>query len=246
MKILTLNTWQERGPWQERWEVILAGIKKEQPDICCFQEVFNPQWAEEVRKRTGMQGLVFPPVPSGLMILTAHPVRESSFLTMKTKSPTEDYLRYAVWADIEINGQSLGVFNTHLSWRLPESEIRVRQVEELLAFIEARAGERETVVTGDFNAVPESLEIRLMLEKGFQDAYALLYPHQPGLTWNNQNPFTASSSVFLPDRRIDYIFYRHPAKLLSRLLDVRLVFNQAGQRGIWASDHAGVLAVFET
>ena len=49
MKILTLNTWQERGPWQLRWKVISQGIAEYQPDLIGFQEVFNPDWAQEVK-----------------------------------------------------------------------------------------------------------------------------------------------------------------------------------------------------
>ena len=75
MKILTLNTWQERGPWQERWELILEGVSKWSPDIIGFQEVFNRDWAEEVRKRLNFPYLIFPKQPSGLMFLTREKIR---------------------------------------------------------------------------------------------------------------------------------------------------------------------------
>ena len=41
MKILTLNTWQERGPWRERWEVTFKGFEIFRPDLAAFQEVFE-------------------------------------------------------------------------------------------------------------------------------------------------------------------------------------------------------------
>ena len=33
MKVLTLNTWGDRGPWERRWEIIFEGIEKMKPDV---------------------------------------------------------------------------------------------------------------------------------------------------------------------------------------------------------------------
>ena len=46
MKILTLNTWQERGPWRERWELILKGLERYDADLV----VWDPE-AEVVIER---------------------------------------------------------------------------------------------------------------------------------------------------------------------------------------------------
>ena len=243
VKILTLNTWQERGPWQKRWDIILKGLEEHSPDIAAFQEVFNRDWAKELQVRSGYEHLIFPEEPGGEMLLSRFPPEESECLTMKTKSPTEDYDRYALYAKFSVAGRSTHIFNTHLSWRLEEGDIRKRQVEELGHFIRAKAGREAAFVVGDFNAPPESLEIqKMMLESGFMDLFNVMHPKDPGLTWNNMNPFTVGSSVKMPDRRIDYIFVRGIS--MPKLQSAELVYTQPVE-GLYASDHFGVLAAVD-
>lgn len=248
MKILTLNTWQEKGPWQDRWEVIFKGLEDYDPDLVCFQEVFNSQWAKELKERAGFPYLFFPAEPSGLMVLSQFPILKDGCLTMKTQSPTEDYKRYALFIEIEAQNSRLAVFNTHLSWRLDEGKIREKQVEELLNFIDENTDRHEILVTGDFNAPPETPELELMRTQGsFRDVYALLHEGQGSqrYTWDNENPYAREPRVLMPDRRIDYIFSRNSSTLLSHLSSVEIVFTEPAGGGIYASDHYGVLAAFE-
>ena len=246
MKILTLNTWQERGPWKERWEVIFQGISEMQPDIIGFQEVFNQEWAEEVQKRTGYEGLVFCLEHPGQMILARHKITDWAGLTIPSKSPSEDYLRHALYAEIQIGESSLPFFNTHLSWMLEDSGVREKQVGDLIEFVDDKAGTRESAVVGDFNAPPGTPEIQKMLVVGkFNDSYKAVHPKREGLTWDNRNPFASDGKVKMPDRRLDYIFTRNQSKLLARLKSVELVFTEPDENGVYASDHFGVLAEFE-
>lgn len=245
MKILTFNTWQERGSWRDRWEVIFRGIERLRPDVIALQEVFNASWAREIQKRTALPHLVFPPVPSGLLCLSLHAVTAVECRTLSTKSPTEDYLRYVLFMECQTSGGGLAVFNTHLSWKLEEGEIREKQVGELLDFVEARSGASETVVMGDFNAPPETAEIRQMIVRGkFVDTFRACHPKDAGLTWDNRNPYAAGSSIPMPDRRIDYLFARNAGRVLGRLKSCDLVLTEPDDRGIYASDHYGLLGIF--
>jgi len=246
MKILTLNTWQERGAWEERWQVIFEGVLKVKPDIIGLQEVFNADWAQEVTKRLGFSQLVFPSDPSGLMILSHFPVITWKSIKMKTKSPAEDYGRYGLFAKLRVGKKELTVWNTHLSWMLDEGGIREQQIGELLTFMQREASGRETVAMGDFNAPSGTTEIKKMTQEGsFTDAFASLHPNDPGLTWDNQNPYAGSSSHPLPDRRIDYIFIHQSSRLLKHLEAVDILFTQPDRNSIFASDHYGVLATFK-
>lgn len=246
MKILTLNTWQKRGPWEDRWGVIFDGLLEYEPDIAAFQEVFDPDWAENVRKKSGYASLVFHPEHSGLMFLSRYPVVRSRCLTLKTQAPTEDYLRYVLFAEVDAGERKFALFNTHLSWRPGEGEIRRSQVRELLAFVDQEAGALETAVMGDFNAPPRTPEIRIMTEEArFTDAFASVHPEEPGITWDNAHPYVQMASEVLPDRRIDYLFLRNGKKVWDRLQSVDLVFTRPDPRGIYATDHYGILAEFE-
>lgn len=245
MKVLTLNTWQERGAWEKRWDIIFEGLEKERPDLVFFQETFNEKWIREAAKLAGYDHVVFAFDKSGLSIFSNFPVDQSDCLTLKTQSPTEDYLRYALYARVHTPGGWLHLFNTHLSWKLDEGFIREKQVDELLNYIDDKAGVGEAIVTGDFNAPPQNPEVRKMIVRGkFNDTYAVKHPKEAGLTWDNRNPYANGSSVLMPDRRIDYIFIRNQAKVLGKLAACDLIFTEAGAQGIYASDHYGVLASF--
>lgn len=246
MKILTLNTWQERGPWVDRWDLILEGISQYQPDLIGFQEIFNPDWAKEMQKKTGYCALIFPQEHCGLTFVSRFPAKQWTCLTFKTQSPTEDYLRYALFAAFETPQGILNAFDTHLSWRIPESEIRQRQVEELLAFIQEKAEKNPAVVMGDFNSTPDSPEIKAMIHKGkFTDIYAKQHPGKPGITWNNKNSYTGGCDHPMPDRRIDFLFARNEGKVIGKLTDVKIIFDEPNADGVWPSDHLGVLAEWE-
>lgn len=245
MKILTLNTWQKRGPWEARWRVILNGLNDYQPDIVGFQELFDPDWAEEVRREAGYLHMVFSNSSAGLVFLSRFPLRQSACLTMKTQAPSEEYLRYVLYAEADADGRRLALFDTHLSWRPGESDIRAKQVGELLAFIDEKAGSCETAVMGDFNAAPGTPEIIKMKTKGgFLDTYQTLQPSDPGITWDNAHPYVQMASTVLPDRRIDYLFTRNQGGLLSKLNSAEIAFTQPGAGGIYAADHYGLLVEF--
>jgi endonuclease/exonuclease/phosphatase family metal-dependent hydrolase len=240
MKILTLNTWNVQGPWQQRWEIIFEALERIRPDIAAFQEVQKGDWAGEIQRRSGFEHMVFPEEPGGLMFLSRFPIQEWECLTLKTQSATEEYKRYALYARLDMGAQSLSVFDTHLSWRLPEGKTRERQVGELLDFIKRRTAKGLVLAMGDFNAPPDTKEIRkMMLEGGFIDLFGVKHPGKPGLTWDNMNPFAAGSSEPLPNRRIDYIFMQGLS--ITKVAAVDVVLTKP-KNGIFASDHFGVLA----
>ncbi len=241
MKILTFNTWQERGPWRDRWKLIFSGLLKYRPDVILFQEVYKKCWAEKVQAHAGYRYMVFPDQPGGLMMLSRYPVKTSEGIIFKAKSPSEDYLRYALFAKLHVSGQDIVFFNTHLSWRTPEEKIRKAQILELIQHVNLKARHLPVFAAGDFNAHPKTKEIDLMRREGrMTDVYALRHPGIGGLTWNNKNPFAAGSSVRMPDRRIDYLWMRDPQKIF-KVRSAEVVYEKP-HGGIYPSDHFGVMA----
>jgi len=244
MKIMTLNTWNEEGPWRQRWEAIFKGIEIAKPDIIGFQEIFDVAWANEVTKMSGLNYSVFPNDSSGLMVLTRFPIQTWNASMLDTQSPREDYRRYVAFVQVAVDGEKLAIFNTHLSWRLDEGFVRERQVSEILEIIKNKAYGLRAIVMGDFNATPDSQEIQLMkLQGDFVDTYGRLHPKEHGFSWDNRNLFTASHG--LPDRRLDYIFVKDDSGLSEKLLSADLTFTQPDQQGVYASDHYGVITVLK-
>lgn len=245
MKILTLNTWQESGDWQKRWEVTLEGLRRLKPEIAVFQELFSRTWAAEVQKQSGFGTLLFPKEPCGL-VLYANVSAPTWGVIRLAQSPLEEYGRYAMWAELKMKGGALTVFNTHLSWKPEDGETRGKQVRELLQLVQEKAEGTESILTGDLNAPPTSPEIQWFLHEGkFRDLFEVAHPGEAGFSWDNRNPYAGGSHHKLPDRRIDYILTRGPGPLLKDYASCNLVFTQPNPKGIWASDHYGLLAEFK-
>ena len=104
------------------------------------------------------------------------------------------------------------------------------------------------LLVGDFNAEPDSAEIRyvtgLQSLEGrsvcFLDAWRRAGDGGRGLTWSNRNPYARGERE--PDRRIDYVFAGLPRKDgLGQILACRVVCDDE-QGGVWATDHFGVYA----
>ena len=108
-------------------------------------------------------------------------------------------------------------FAVMLDYPLGASVVRQAQVRELAQFISSTTRRRHpTVVCGDFNAGPDSDEIRMLTghsatpEPGlvFYDAWEVAGDGTAGITWSNRNPLAAAA--LLPDRRFDYVLSAWP------------------------------------
>ncbi len=244
MKILTLNTWNNSGPWQQRWRVILEGIARYQPDIIAFQEVFDTTWRDTIADRAAYPYRASAPsTASGLVLLSRMPVIRSELYTLPTQSPFEDYRRYVLWAEVASERGMLQLFGAHLSWHPQDQATRMAQVQEVWRRISEKPGP-DKLLTGDLNATPDSEEIRWLLrQSGLVDTFAAVNPHSAGVTWDRQNSFTSEQKPTTPDRRIDYILATGD-RLVRSLVSSRIVFDRPGDSGIFASDHYGVLAEF--
>jgi endonuclease/exonuclease/phosphatase family metal-dependent hydrolase len=142
------------------------------------------------------------------------------------------------------------VFVTHLDWQLHRTVIRQRQV----SFIADRVAELAPtsgfppVLMGDFNAEPDSDEIRFLRgyhaldNRGvyFADCFAAAGDGGPGYTYARANSF--ADKVCEPNRRIDYVFVRGPDRQLrGEPLTARVVATES-EGGVFPSDHFGVYA----
>jgi endonuclease/exonuclease/phosphatase family metal-dependent hydrolase len=138
-----------------------------------------------------------------------------------------------------------------LNWKFEEGHVREVQVKDIVSRIAAIAppGALPAILVGDFNAEPDSDEIRYLrgltsLGSGarvyFQDAFAVAGDGSAGVTYARRNPFAAVLRE--PDRRIDYIFvHGRDERRRCEPLDARVCFDQPFD-GTFPSDHFGVVA----
>ena len=264
LKVLTLNLWNTSGPWDERRPRIREWVDKLDPDLIGFQEVLRGpsiDVAAEILDGTGYhiefgcneqhRGVDF-----GNAVATRWPVLDRDEIKLPPGDRSEGRCAVSITADAPFGAVSFT--STHLNWKLHDGHSREQQVVAVADFVLRRRprGGFPPIVVGDFNAVPDSAEIRYMTglqsldgrSAGFFDAWQVAGDGGPGITWSNRNAF--ASIALEPDRRIDYIFAGYPIRMsedhgVGRIEACRVVCDDEVD-GVWPSDHFGVYAELRT
>jgi endonuclease/exonuclease/phosphatase family metal-dependent hydrolase len=260
----TLNIWSRFGPWEERLVAIREGLRALAPDVLGMQEVLRCEGLDQAALVS--EGLGYHVAwgeasanhgyPTGNAILSRWPILKSE--TLPLPDGGSDERRSAVFALLDAPFGKVPFFCTHFNWKFHHGHVRQLQVRALAEAVAERApiGSFPPVVVGDFNAEPDSDEIRylsgLHVHAGgsvhFRDAFRVARQldgsTDPGVTWSHKNPYT--ESWYEPDRRIDYVFVGPPGPGgLGHVTGCRVVCD-APVDGVWPTDHFGVLAELAT
>lgn len=263
LRVLSWNIWWRFGPWEARRPAIAATLGSLDADVICLQEVWDDGdvcFAEELAKGLGFHHvygsqLDLDGVRFGNAVLSRWPISGSEVLPLPADDDVQES-RTCVRADIEGPRGALQVFSTHLNWRFDQSATRQQQVRSICDFVDASkppAGrDFPPVLCGDFNAVPDSEEIRMLTGRAavpvaklvFQDAWEMARgvseSSAAGITWSNDNPYAAADLE--PDRRIDYVFVGWPKQGGRGHAVSCRVEGTAPVDGVVPSDHYAVLA----
>jgi endonuclease/exonuclease/phosphatase family metal-dependent hydrolase len=263
LRVLTWNLWHRFGPWEARRPAIAATLARLDADVICLQEVWadtEVELAAELAAGLGFDQvygsrLDFEGVRFGNAVLSRWPIRGSDVLPLPSRADTEE-LRTCVRADIEGPRGALQVFSTHLNWRFDQSGVRQDQVRSICAFVDSSkpSGGRAypPILCGDFNADPDSDEIRMLTGRSdppvaklvFHDAWEMAgrasESSDTGATWSNANPYARLDLE--PDRRIDYVFVGWPKVGGAGHVTSCTVEGLQPVDGIVPSDHLAVLA----
>lgn len=217
-----------------------AAIRAQSPDIVALQEV-DVHWADrsaftdqvsELAAKLGMEGR-FAPIyllpglttgapqrEFGVALLSRYPIvrfRNDTIARLSTQvqNPVPTPAPGLLDAVLDVRGQPVRVFNTHLDYR-KDPAVRAQQVHQMLGFIGDPAV--PTLVFGDMNAAPGAPELQPLLAR-LHDAWS----------GSVSNGFTYPADA--PRERIDYV-------LVSPQFSVRSVRVPETQ----ASDHRPVVA----
>jgi len=259
LRCLTLNLWGAEPPLERRMAAVALGLRGLSPDVVALQEVREvpaqlPNQAQTLARAAGYHHVFVAATPfgggqEGLAILAREPILEHA--SMELPHAKSDERRILLSARIQRGQGSVWVHTTHLNYRLAHGKQREDQVQAIEASIAARTSDAPHILMGDFNARPESDEIRWLRGQVtlggrrtyLQDAWERLHPGEPGWTWARANPYTAKLAFLEPDRRIDYIFVT-PMRGDGRgtVLACRMVLHEPGPGQVFASDHFGLLA----
>ena len=255
IKVATLNIWQKFGPWEERMPRLAEGIAALSVDVIGLQEVrVDAEFDQGVAlaKDTGFTyvfgaGYEHPDGVTGNAILSRFPVLRSG--TQQLPEGNRSQGRCLVFAVLETPLGHLPFFTTHLNWELDDGESREAQVRAITALVPelSKGCDLPAVLTGDFNADPDSDEMRYL--RGltgvlgprvyYADAWIYGGDGSFGATYSKTNPF---GEVFRePERRIDYIYVREPAQSRGEPIETRVCMTEP-IRGMHPTDHYGLAA----
>ncbi|HEB90077.1 MAG TPA: hypothetical protein ENI85_10940 [Deltaproteobacteria bacterium] len=269
LKVLTLNVWHDQGPWHARAPLISRWIDRLQPDLIGFQEILVGDGVDQAREIIGDRpyetdfgaAMVLPDrkhLRFGNAIASRWPILDREEVQLPDRGDWET--RAALSVTVDSPHGPIGFTCTHLHWQFNHGFIREKQVVEVadLAWRRRPRNGFPPIIAGDFNAEPDSDEIRYL--KGlhsiggrsvaFLDAWEVAGDHAApgeegrGITWSNRNPYARVENE--PRRRIDYVFAGLPGRAgVGRIESCRVVCNE-GDDGIWPTDHFGVIAELTT
>ena len=240
-------------------DLLATALRELRPDVVGLQEVREvpgelPNQAKTLATAAGYYHAFVPAMPfaggqEGLAILSRDPILEHVAFGLPHAEPKER--RILLSARVSFEGLSVWVHTTHLNYRLAHGKQREDQVQAIDSIVASRTGDTPSLLMGDFNARPESDEIRwlrgLVTLSGrrtfYQDAWDRLHPDERGWTWARANSYTKPLTFLEPDRRIDYIFVT-PLRRDGRatIRSCRIVLDQPAADGAYVSDHFGLLA----
>ena len=239
MSVVTFNLHHDREDWPERRRVIQRELERLQPDVIALQEVIQKphvrNQAAWLARKLGYDYLFVSTDPPGRFkrygnaLLTRRPVlaRNEHLL-----APLRDY-RTVGHLRIDVDGQAVNVYATHLNERSDEDGKRIRgeQIADLLAFVARTDDGAPVVIAGDFNAQVDAGDLSPLRQR-FGDSYGSVHV-------NNElaQVSTLNRHYFDAPRRIDHVFFQQD-QLVAR--EARLLFDEPYAEGRWASDHYGV------
>lgn len=257
LRVVTWNVWGRYGDdWKDRQSGIEDELVEVDPDVVCLVEAWRhgeQTQPELIANRLGHVHHRFvgdweqEDWVSGVGFVSRWPMSEPVRRPLRDGSGAG----FGEAVHVVVDGERglIQLFITMLDYQLDASALRQAQTKKLARFVSEVTRRRyPTVVCGDFNAGPDSDEIRMLTGRSatavsglvFYDAWELAGDRTPGFTWSNGNPLAAIG--LYPDRRIDYIFSAWPRlggvghPVGCSLLGVR----PADQ--LQLSDHYGVVA----
>lgn len=240
ISVVTLNLYHDRADWPKRRVQIAETLRALRPDVVLLQEVLQHEklqnQAEWLAGEIGYAAHFVSVDPAdrvhryGNAILTPHPILQRDQLALEPRSDS----RTAGMLRLEVRGEAINLYVTHLHHTGEGVALRERQVADLVAFIHRTAGEVPSLVGGDFNTVANAPEIAALTER-FVDSFGTLHPHAGPETT------TLNRAFFDQPRRIDHIFFERDR---FEPLHSEILFTKPDANGTWASDHHGVLSRF--
>src|SRR5215218_2818720 len=171
LRVATWNVWWRFGPWAERQPAIAETLRRIDADVIALQEVWDVDdgtgQSEALAEALGYEhvfasGFDAGEASFGNAVLSRWPIATSDTRALPT-TPSTDEFRVVLRVEVDGPRGRFELYTTHLNWRYDESHVRQAQVRALAEFVAESAGRPyPPIVCGDFNAEPDSDEIRML------------------------------------------------------------------------------------
>nr|HEX4317548.1 endonuclease/exonuclease/phosphatase family protein [Kofleriaceae bacterium] len=269
LRLVTINFWGIEAPLDRRLALAIRQLRGLAPDVIAMQEVrpldgasgrttadelaaalgMHAHYEQAVSWQAGEHGAL-PAGQEGLALITRKPLRAVERLALPEPRPGD--ARILLSGEVDTHAGPIWVHTTHLHYRLDDGVARERQVAAVDAAIRLRRTDTSApqLLCGDFNATPDSDEIRFLRglhtldgrRTHFQDAWMRAHGDARGTTWSSENELTRPLRSLDIDRRIDFIFVTSRKKDgRGTVKDCRIVLDER-DAGLCASDHYGLQA----
>ena len=253
IRVVSLNTWKCEGDYGCRLELMADGMKAQAADLVLLQEVFATLdgttntgrfLAERLqmhccfqagrRKMRPVQGRDVESY-SGLAILSRYPYEETGVLALPEDSRDGD--RWAQWLRVHIDGHAILLINTHLSHLEDREDLRIQQLETIVAFASTCPGDHLVILGGDLNSRPGDPAMNWL------DSQQRL----PGRNaWRAARNLPATGTLVGEGSHacIDHLFSFTPSsgRTGARWSRCFTALNEPGGAGNYPSDHLAVVA----
>jgi endonuclease/exonuclease/phosphatase family metal-dependent hydrolase len=260
LRVLTLNIWMT-AHWRARRAEIVAWLERLDPHLVCLQEVVQladgRNQARWLAEQAGYHAAFGPAMNGadgwalGNGVLSRWPIERQATHDLPFEPRPDDGQRVLLHA--HTNG--IDVFSTHLNWRSWDGALRERQVAEIERVVRRDsdpASPLPPIIAGDFNAEPDSTEMRYLAGLAsidghstyYQDAWRIGGGRGPGHTWDNRNTYAVLDLE--PSRRIDYVLVGwRMDDGAGQVMSARVACDTA-LTGTFASDHFGLFTEITT
>jgi endonuclease/exonuclease/phosphatase family metal-dependent hydrolase len=259
IRIATINILFEMEFWQQRRELLVAGLSSINADIIGLQEInTDTNTVDDLAQALNMpyvyqvkcHKLPLTSGPNfGIAIISRHPFLEKQELRLPSQGRSAQYVR------VSINGQPYIFCNGHYLWWPGSSHARMKQFKLLADWLGVLPAEIPQIIVGDFNATPDTAEIGFLASK-FTSAYAKYHGHEPEYTCPTllllaskriRHELGLRAFEFLVNRKfnpwqgtLDYVFLSEQLQVV----DCQLILTEPSESNelIYPSDHFGLVA----
>jgi endonuclease/exonuclease/phosphatase family metal-dependent hydrolase len=137
--------------------------------------------------------------------------------------------RITQFVQVELESGVFSLYNTHFALAQDCLETNVPETLEFMGDNSSGAG----VLIGDMNATPDNPALSKLGAAGLADAWAQLYPNEPGYTFPSWGPI----------KRIDYCWAS--GAYSPKLTSIAQAATDCATGVVYASDHIALVAQFD-